>query len=406
MGQVVVTGLGLVTPLGHGTDQFWEALLRGDSGFSDVSSFDTSKYRVHRGAEIKSLGEVAGVLSEEETASMGRTAQFALVAARLGLKDAGLDALVSDRAGVVMGTTSGEPDEIERFNNLDLGGGLDQVGDQFTRRYPCNHIPGQVAAKIGAWGGGGPMMLPVACAAGTCAITYAADLLQLGEADVILAGGADSFSRITYTGFAGLMAIAPERCQPFDLNRKGMMPGEGAGFLVLERAEHAIGRGAKIYAEVAGYGLSCDAFHMTGGDKEGVGAIRAMEKALSRSGLRPDQIDYISAHGTGTKSNDSRETMAAKVVFGDAAKRVPMSSVKSMFGHTMGAASSIEAALCCLTIERGAIPPTMNLETPDPACDMDYVPNEARDLDVKVAMSNAYAFGGTNASLILRRWES
>lgn len=406
MEKVVVTGLGLVTPLGHGTDQFWEALLRGDSGFSDVSSFDTTKYRVHRGAEIKSLGAVGALLSEEETASMGRTAQFALIAARLGLKDAGLESLVADRTGVVMGTTSGEPVEIERFNNLDLAGHLDQVGDQFTQRYPCNHIPGQVAAKVGACGGGGPMMLPVACAAGTCAITYASDLLQLGEADVILAGGADSFSRITYTGFAGLMAIAPERCQPFDLNRKGMMPGEGAGFLVLERAEHAIRRGAKIYAEVAGYGLSCDAFHMTGGDKEGTGAIRAMEKALDGSGLSPDQIDYISAHGTGTKSNDARETMAAKIVFGEAARKVPMSSVKSMFGHTMGAASSIEAALCCLAIERGAIPPTMNMETPDPACDMDYVPNEARELDVRVAMSNAYAFGGTNASLILRRWES
>ena len=202
------------------------------------------------------------------------------------------------------------------------------------------------------------------------------------------------------------MAIAPERCQPFDLNRKGMMPGEGAAFLVLERAERAKERGARIYAEVAGYGLSCDAYHMTGGDREGKGAVRAMEKALQRSGLKPGEIDYISAHGTGTKSNDLHETIAVKNVFGEDAAKVPMSSVKSMFGHTMGAASAIEAALCCLAIERGAVPPTMNLEDPDPECDLDYVPNEAREQTVDVAMSNAYAFGGTNASLILRRWLS
>ena len=406
MQQVVVTGLGVVTPLGHGADVFWPAVLRGESAFAEVSSFDTTKYRIHRGAEIATLGACDKYLSEEEAASMGRTAQFALVAARLGLRDSDLSSLDPRRTGVVMGTTSGEPSEIERFNDLDLSGDLDKIGGRFISHYPCNHIPGQLATRLKAFGGGGPVMLPVACAAGNCAITYAADLLQLGEADVMLAGGADSFSRITFTGFAGLMAIAPERCQPFDLNRKGMMPGEGAAFLVLERAEHALKRGAKIYAEVAGYGLSCDAFHMTGGDREGKGAVRAMEKALERSRLNSDEIDYISAHGTGTKSNDLHETIAVKKVFGDAARKVPMSSVKSMFGHTMGAASAIEAAVCCLTIEHGVVPPTMNLENPDPECDLDYVPNESREQTVDVAMSNAYAFGGTNASLILRRWLS
>jgi len=406
MGQVVVTGLGVVTPLGHGVDVFWPALLRGESAFAEVASFDTTKYRIHRGAEIATLDGCDKYLSEEETASMGRTAKFALMAARLGLRDSDLSSLDSKRTGVVMGTTSGEPSEIERFNDLDLSGDLDQIGERFVSHYPCNHIPGQVATRLKAFGGGGPVMLPVACAAGNCAITYAADLLQLGEADVMLAGGADSFSRITFTGFAGLMAIAPERCQPFDLNRKGMMPGEGAAFLVLERAEHALKRGAKIYAEVAGYGLSCDAFHMTGGDREGRGAVRAMEKALERSRLNADEIDYISAHGTGTKSNDLHETIAVKKVFGDAARKVPMSSVKSMFGHTMGAASAIEAAVCCLAIEHGVVSPTMNLEDPDPECDLDYVPNASREQRVDVAMSNAYAFGGTNASLILRRWRS
>jgi len=403
---VVVTGLGVVTPLGHGKENFWSSLMQGASGFSDVSSFDTTKYRVKRGAEIQCRDGLDDYLLEQEFVSLGRAAQFALAAARMGLEDAGLDEIDSARTGVVMGTTSGEPSEIERFNDLDLGGELRALGDQFTRRYPCHHIPSQVASTLGAYGGGGPMMLPVACAAGNCAISHAADLLQLGEADVMLAGGADAFSRITYTGFAGLMAVAPERCQPFDRNRKGMIPGEGSGFLVLETEEHARKRGAKIYAQVAGYGLSCDAFHMTGSDREGRGAIRAMEKALERSQLSPEEISYISAHGTGTKSNDYHETLAVKTVFGDSASKVPVSSIKSMFGHTMGAASVIEAAVCCLAIENRAVPPTMNLEETDPDCDLDYVANEAREVTVDVAMNNAYAFGGTNASLILKRWMS
>ncbi len=407
MEAVVVTGFGVICPLGHVVDDFWAAVLRGESGISEVSGFDTSRYRVKRGAEIKeSARALHRHLSEPEMEQLGRTTQLALFAARDALEDAGLSRVDADRTGVVMGTTSGEPREIERFNDLDLSGKLNELGEQFTLRYPCNQIPGHVASSIGAFGGGGPIMLPVACAAGSCAITHAVDMLQLGEADVMLAGGADSFSRITYTGFAGLMAIAPERCQPFDLHRKGMMPGEGAAFLVLERAGHARERGARVYAEVAGYGLSCDAIHMTGGDRDGRGAVRAMEKALSRSRVSPDEIDYISAHGTGTKTSDLRETKAVKQVFEDSAKKVPMSSVKSMFGHTMGAASAIEAGVCCLAIDRGAVPPTMNLESPDPDCDLDYVPNEARECEVEIAMSNAYAFGGANASLILKKWRS
>jgi 3-oxoacyl-[acyl-carrier-protein] synthase II len=222
----------------------------------------------------------------------------------------------------------------------------------------------------------------------------------------MLAGGADAFSRISYSGFAGLLAIAPQKCQPFDRNRKGMIPGEGAAILVLERRESAEARGARIYAEVAGYGLSCDAFHMTGSDPTGRGAARAMEKALEQCSHAPQDIDYISAHGTGTKSNDYHETVAVKAVFGEQAYRTPISSVKSMLGHTMGAASAIEAAVCCLAITHRVIPPTMNLEEPDPECDLDYVPNEARVHSVEMAMNNSYAFGGTNASLILKRLPS
>jgi 3-oxoacyl-[acyl-carrier-protein] synthase II len=280
---------------------------------------------------------------------------------------------------------------------------LDKLGDQFLKNYPSHHIPGYVASDLGAHGGGGPVMLPVACAAGNCAIGHAYDLICADEADVMIAGGSDAFSRITYSGFCGLFAVAPERCQPFDKNRKGMIPGEGAAFLILERKERALERKARIYAEVAGYGLSCDAFHMTGSDKDSRGAIRAMEKACKSAGIQPRDIDYISAHGTGTRSNDYHETLAVKKVFGDHAYSTPMSSIKSMFGHTMGAASAIEACVCALAIQNGIVPPTMNIETPDPQCDLDYVSNSAREKTVDVAMNNAYAFGGTNASLILKR---
>jgi 3-oxoacyl-[acyl-carrier-protein] synthase II len=222
----------------------------------------------------------------------------------------------------------------------------------------------------------------------------------------MLAGGSDSFSRITYTGFAQLGAIAPEVCQPFDRCRKGMIPGEGAGVLVLEPLSAAKHRGAHIYAEVGGYGLSCDAHHMTAAHPNGEGAVRAMKQALEQSGTNAEAVSYINAHGTGTATNDRLETLAVKKLFGDAAYRIPMSSIKSMLGHTMGAASAIEAAACALAVYHDRIPPTINLQEPDPECDLDYVPNCAREHIVQVAMSNAYAFGGNNASLILKKCES
>jgi len=247
--------------------------------------------------------------------------------------------------------------------------------------------------------------VPTACAAGNYAVAHAVDTLRLGRADVMLAGGADAFSRITYTGFARLGAIAPETCQPFDLNRKGMVPGEGAAVLVLEPLQRALDRGAPIYAEVAGYGLSCDAYHITAAHPEGDGAARAMEKALAHSGFKPQDVSYISAHGTGTPTNDLRETMAVKRVFKEDAYHIPISSIKSMLGHTMGAASAIESVVCALAVRHDRIPPTMNLEVPDPECDLDYVANVARDHTVTVAMNNAYAFGGNNSSLILKKCE-
>jgi 3-oxoacyl-[acyl-carrier-protein] synthase II len=267
--------------------------------------------------------------------------------------------------------------------------------------YPCHVIAGHVASELGFEGPN--MMIPAACAAGSYAIANALDVLRAGDADVMLAGGADCFSRITYTGFARLGAIAPERCQPFDKNRKGMIPGEGAAVLVLETAERAAARGARVWAEVAGYGLTCDAHHMTGAHPEGDGAARAMERALASAGLGPDDVDYVSAHGTGTPTNDRLEAAAVERVFGGRRRPVPVSSIKSMLGHTMGAASAIEAAACALAVADDVVPPTINFEQADPDCRLDCVPNEARALPVEVAMNNAYAFGGHNASVLFRK---
>jgi 3-oxoacyl-[acyl-carrier-protein] synthase II len=347
----------------------------------------------------------ADYLVHLDPASMGRASQFATAAARLALADARLDisAVDPERAGVSMGTTSGEPHAVERFDDHVVEATLDHVGPEFIASYPCHVIPACVAGEVGF--AGINMTIPTACAAGNYAIAYAFDALRAGRAEVMLAGGADAFSRITYTGFARLGAIAPDICRPFDRHRKGMIPGEGAAVLVLEPLSRARARGARVYAEVAGYGLSCDAHHITAAHPEGDGAARAMAKALAHCGMLTDAVSYISAHGTGTPTNDQRETVAVKRVFQEAAYRIPISSIKSMLGHTMGAASAIEAAACALAILHDRIPPTMHLEVPDPECDLDYVPNAAREHTVHVAMNNAYAFGGNNSSVILKKCE-
>lgn len=403
--RVVVTGIGVVTPIGTGREAFWEALLAGRSGFAPVATFDTSRHPAHLGAEVRDF-EPQPWVRTLDPARLGRASQMAVAAARLALADAGLapEELEAEATGVSMGTTSGEPLEVERLDDRILAGETARVGPEFVERYPCHTIAGSIAAELGCEG---PVtMIPTACAAGNYAVAHAFEALR-GErdgVDAMLAGGADAFSRITYTGFARLGAIAPELCQPFDRNRKGMIPGEGAAVLLLEPLDRALARGARIYAEVAGYGLSCDAHHMTAAHPQGEGAARAMEAALAMSGLTAADVSYVSAHGTGTPTNDRLEALAVKRVFG--ARRVPISSIKSMLGHTMGAASAIETAVCALACAESVAPPTMNFADPDPECDLDVVPNAPRPMPVEVAMNNAYAFGGNNASLIVRRWEA
>jgi 3-oxoacyl-[acyl-carrier-protein] synthase II len=404
MTRVVITGLGLITPIGLGRRGFWEALLGGRSGIAPVASFDTSAYPVHIGAEIKGF-DARQYVRRQPVESMGRGSHLAVAAARLAIEDANLDLISRDRrrVGVCMGTTSGEPRLVEQYNDTRKAQGLEAIPGEIFPQYPCHVIPSNVAIELDLRGPS--LMIPTACAAGNYAIGYGMDLIRAGEADLMLAGGADPFSRITYMGFARLGAIAPDCCQPFDKNRKGMVPGEGAAVLVLEPLEAALARGAKIYAEVLGYGISCDAHHMTAAHPQGDGAIRAMSMALRESGLRPAQVDYISAHGTGTHVNDRVETLAVRSLFGESAPHVPMSSIKSMLGHMMGAASATEAAACALALDSGIVPPTINYREPDPDCDWDYVPNQARQTHPRVALNNAYAFGGTNASLCLARCE-
>jgi 3-oxoacyl-[acyl-carrier-protein] synthase II len=402
--RVVVTGLGVVTSVGAGREQFWGSLLAGRSGISTVESFDTGGLGVHLGAEVRGFRAEDFVI-RQNVERLGRASRFAVAAARLALEDAGVPvgSLHSPDAGVSLGTTSGEPQEVERFDDCYVGGRLGPDGPDLLARYPCHLISAHVASELEL--SGVNIMIPTACAAGNYAIAHAFDVLRAGRADLMLAGGADSFSRVTYFGFARLGAIAPDLCRPFDKLRKGMIPGEGAGVLVLEPLGRALERGARVYAEVAGYGLTCDAHHMTAAHPEGDGAARAMRQALEGSGTRPEEVSYISAHGTGTPTNDRLETVAVKRLFGERAYRIPVSSIKSMLGHSMGAAAAVEAAACSLSVYHDLIPPTINLENPDPDCDLDYVPNRAREHTVNVAMNNAYAFGGNNASLVFRKCE-
>ena len=402
--RVVVTGLGVVSSIGTGRELFWNRLVAGCSGIGAVSSFDTSKFGVHSGAEIREFDPVPYLLRFLPS-DIGRASQFAIAAARLAISDGSLCITEKDSNtfGVVVGTTSGEPGVIEQFDNDCATGHPERTSRRFISTYPCHVLASHVAAELGL--GGEVVTIPTACAAGNHAIARAYDELRFGKAEIMLAGGADSFSRITYAGFARLGAISPDICQPFDLNRKGMIPGEGAAFLLLETADHAQRRSARVYAEIAGYGLSCDAHHMTAAHPEAEGGVRAMQLALGLAGIRPESVDYISAHGTGTPTNDRLEAIAIKKVFGEGAQRVPISSIKSMLGHTMGAASAIEAVACTLAISEGCIPPTINLFHPDPECDLDFVPLIGRTQKVDVALNNAYAFGGNNSSVVFARYK-
>jgi 3-oxoacyl-[acyl-carrier-protein] synthase II len=401
--RIVVTGIGVVSSIGIGKDEFWKAVSAGQSGISEITAFDTADFPTHLGGEIKDFAPQP-FIPAEKMPKLGRASQLAVAAAKLALADGGLDLGAYDRKrlGVCIGTTMGETRIFEKLNAAFLTQGAAAVDSGLICSLPTSVLSSNLAGILGL--AGPAYVIPNACAAGNFAIGYAFDLLQKGKADLMLAGGTDAFSRIAFIGFNRLLAIAPQKCQPFDKNRKGMMVGEGAGILVLERLEDALKRKAEICAEVLGYGLSCDAHHMTAPHAPGI--ARAMEKALEQCAIAAEEVNYINAHGTGTPANDKEECLAIKKVFAEHARKLCISSTKSMLGHTMGAASAIEAAVCCLSVKNDVIPPTINFQTPDPDCDIDCVPNTCRKTRVDIALNNASAFGGNNACLVLKKYAS
>ncbi len=400
--RVVVTGLGVVTSLGIGKDEFWKNLIQGKSGISKVESFDVSNYSRSFGGEIKNFQPLQ-FITEREIKRMGRASQLVIAATELAFKDTKIDAghLDSDKSAVIIGTTMGEANIFEILNKAWLERGLEKVDPFLVGRTTANLL--SVNLGIHYKLGGINLVVPTACAAGNYAIGYGFDLIKEGRVNFAICGGADAFSRIAFTGFARLYAMSADICQPFDKNRKGMLVGEGGAVLILEPLESAQKRGALIYAEILGYGLSCDAHHMTIPSEDGI--TRCIQNALKETGVRPQEINYISAHGTGTAQNDKNECIAIKNVFGEHSKKVAVSSIKSMLGHCMGAASGIEAAACCMAIKEDIIPPTINYQTPDPDCDIDCVPNEARRTKVNIALNNAYAFGGNNSCVVFKKYE-
>ncbi|MGQ9779892.1 MAG: beta-ketoacyl-ACP synthase II [Bacillota bacterium] len=411
MHRVVVTGLGLISPLGVGTEKTWEGLVAGRSGIGPVTAFDASSLPTRIGGEVKDFDPTA-YFDRKEARRMDRFTQFAVVAAKMALEDAGLVITEenADRVGVIIGSGIGGMQTLEEQCRIYFERGPSRVSPFFIPMLISDMAAGQVSIATGARGPNSSVV--TACASGAHSLADCFYHLQRGSADVMIGGGSEAaITGLSYAGFcaAGTLSTrndAPEKAsRPFDAKRDGFVMGEGAGILILERLEHAKARGARIYAEMVGVGLTSDAYHITAPHPEGAGAARAMIMAMREAGIRPEEVDYINAHGTSTELNDKTETMAIKTALGEHAYRVAISSTKSMTGHLLGAAGALEAAITVLAIARGIIPPTINYEYPDPDCDLDYVPNQARRAEIRVALSNSLGFGGHNACLAFKRYE-
>lgn len=411
MNRVVITGLGVMSSLGQEVDTFWGNLLAGKSGISAIESFDVSEYPTRIAASVKDFNP-EDYIDKREARRMDRFVQFAVAASINALKSSGLNIQEDtdpERVGVYVGSGIGGLSTWEEQHKILLEKGPKRVSPFFIPMMIANMASGQISMITGAKGPNSTAV--TACATGTHSIGDSFKLIQRGDADVMICGGAEA--TISPTGVAGFCALRamstrndePEKAsRPFDTGRDGFVMGEGAGILVLESLEHAQKRGAHIYAEVIGYGMSGDAHHMTEPDPDG--AARCMVKAIKDAGITPEDIDYINAHGTSTPVGDKSETTAIKKALGEHAYKVAVSSTKSMTGHLLGAAGGVEAVICGLTLENGIIPPTVNLDNQDPECDLDYVPNVPRKSDVQVAMSNSFGFGGHNATIILKKYQA
>ncbi len=410
--RVVVTGLGLITPCGNDVAKTWAAMLNGGNGADYIKKFDTEKFSVKFACEVKDFDPLS-FLDKKEARRMGAFTHFALAASDEAIKDSGLviDGSNAEMVGTYISSGIGDFWAIEREHEKLLNSGPDRVSPFFIVSAIVNLASGNVSIRHGAKGPNSATA--TACSAGAHAIGDSFRLIERGDADAMICGGAESaITPMSVAGFASMRALSTRNddpkhaSRPFDAERDGFVIGEGSGILILEELEFAKARGAKIYAEIAGYGMSGDAFHVTMPDETGSGAIRVMERAIKDAGITPDKIGYINAHGTSTPYNDKFETMAIKKVFGDHAAKLAVSSTKSMTGHALGAAGGIEAVLSVLAIHEKKLPPTINYEFPDPDCDLDYIPNTAREAEVEFALSNSFGFGGTNACLIFKRYAS
>ena len=409
--RIVITGLGVVSPFGDGIEPFWEALKSGKSGISKISLFDASELNCQIAAECRDFDPVK-YMDAKEAKRSDRYTHFAVAAAKLAMQDSGLvvgENIESERFGVLIGSGVGGMDTIEKQSRAFIERGPRRVSPFMIPNLLANMSSGVVAIDLGAKGVN--FSVVSACATGTHAIGEAMLHLQAGREDVILAGGSEAaVNPLSFAGFCAMKAMAtnfndePQRAsRPFDADRCGFVMGEGAGIIVLERYEHAVARGAKIYCEVSGYGATCDAYHITSPDVEGRGLSLCLQRTLEDAGVSVDEVDYINAHGTSTPYNDKFETAAIRKVFGSCADKLMVSSTKGMTGHMLGAAGAIEAAVCAKTIQDGVVAPTINYENKDPDCDLDYVPNTARRADVRVAISTNLGFGGHNGALLFKK---
>jgi len=409
--RVVVTGMGMVSPLGTGVEKTWEALIQGKSGVGRITKFDPTGFDTQIAAEIKDFAP-ENFIDKKEARRMDIFIQYAMASAVMAMEDSRFKITPqnAERVGVVVGAGLGGLTTIESFHKVLLEKGPGRISPFFIPMLIVNEAPGQISMRFGAKGPNSSVV--TACATGNHNIGDAWKLIQRGDADAILAGGVEStITPLAVSGFNAMKALStrnsePEKAsRPFDKDRDGFVMGEGSGIILLEEMEQALKREAKIYAEIVGYGLTGDAYHITAPAPDGEGAARCMAMALRDAGIRPEEVDYINAHGTSTDYNDLYETIAIKTVFKEHARKLPVSSTKSMTGHLLGGAGGVESIFTVLTISRGVIPPTINYETPDPNCDLDYVPNVARKAGVRVAMSNSFGFGGTNAVLIFKKFE-
>lgn len=403
--RVVVTGRGTVNAIAKNVKAFASALKAGVCGIGPVTLFDTSGYRSHTGAQVRDFDPRRHIPEEYTLKRMSRSDCMAMAATLEALSEAGLKPFPEELAadtGVVIGGGAGGMLECEPVFARYLENGADRLPGSAFASFSCASSADHIATHLKLMGPKTTFM--TACSSGATAIGYAADLIRQEAADAVVCGGTEPLCRITYSAFNALQAVDPDYCRPFDRHRRGMSLGEGAGILILESLDHALKRGARIYGEVLGCGISCDANHMTAPDPKAAGAVGAMTAALADAGISPKDVDYINAHGTATPANDLMEIQGIKTVFGSRAQHVPVSSTKSMIGHTLGAAGAIEAVVCMLAIEQGFLPPTIHHETPDEACDLDVVPGRSRETAPNIVLSNSFAFGGNNTSLVLGRW--